>query len=112
MTSLTRPHAEEYSAARLFGIAQRAMEDALTLDDAEIRAHLTKTLAEITAPAVAPLAISERLRSIEHGPGEVLGIDRDHDLATIRWEFEVNGQHVIAMSLRWAETECLRGAAA
>jgi hypothetical protein len=111
---LTRPHAEEYHPNRLLGVAQQAMKTALLLDDAEIKAYLTDALASITVPAVVPLRVNDQLRAAEYGPGEVIGIERDKDIALIRWDFPFNdsGQHVVAMGLRWAETECLRGAAA
>jgi len=113
MTSLTRPHAEEYHPFRLLGIAQAAMEQVARLDDtADIKQVVADALARITVPAVVPLKVKDRIRSTEHGAGEVIGIEREKGIALIRWHAEVNGQHVIAMSLRWAETECLRGAAA
>jgi hypothetical protein len=115
MTSLTRPHAEEYHPFRLLGIAQAAMEQVARLDDtADIKQVVADALARITVPAVAPLRVNDQLNAAEYGHGEVVGIERDKDIATVRWDlpFNDNGQHVIAMSLRWAETECLRGAAA
>jgi hypothetical protein len=110
---LTRPHAEEYHPFRLLGIAQVAMELVARLEDpAEIKQVVADALARITVPAIVPLKISERLRSVQHGPGTVMSIERDNDIALIRWDVAINGQHVLAMGLRWAETECLRGAAA
>lgn len=111
---LMRPHAEEYHPFRLLGIAQAAMEQVGRLDDlTEIKATIADALARITVPTVEPLAINERIRSSEYGPGTVVGITSDKDIAVVRWDFAVNShdKHVMPMSLRWAETECLRGAA-
>lgn len=111
---LIRPHAEEYHPFRLLGIAQAAMEQVGRLDDlAEIKATVAEALARITVPPIEPLAINERIRGAEYGPGTVIGIDSDKDAATVRWDFEVNKTrgHVLTMSLRWAETECVRGVA-